>query len=1279
MRRDAKAAADAAAAQTLAQAMEDEQHQKEVAERKKIAEQDSRDEAPGADVIEPVVPASAAPVAVAVVVQPLPDDGKPVLGHFYPCSLHPDHPLEYLLSPYKDDHRFACDGPAHKGKPFTSDDRCEQWGWGNQYRCEECRFDLHPECFDKAKQEAEARTLKLREETTKREIKEAEERKAAAAAAEEKMRRDAKAAADAAAAQTLAQAMEDEQHQKEVAERKKIAEQDSRDEAPGADVIEPVVPASAAPVAVAVVVQPLPDDGKPVLGHFYPCSLHPDHPLEYLLSPYKDDHRFACDGPAHKGKPFTSDDRCEQWGWGNQYRCEECRFDLHPECFDKAKQEAEARTLKLREETTKREIKEAEERKAAAAAAEEKMRRDAKAAADAAAAQTLAQAMEDEQHQKEVAERKKIAEQDSRDEAPGADAAESEDAPLVVRSDDGDLSSASLSPERAAWLAQRSKLLQARLTTKLAAEKKRREEWREGWAQANREGRGMAYAFQMALGGSAAGSVAGAASSSHGAASSSKYNHAGSGVRFEVYSELLGETFHSALHQHDVTYQACTYAPEFLYGCDVCSRGLLSGAVCTCTACGFDVCPDCILHVKPRVEKIEKERKEKRQIAAREQAKRVEEEATKKLLAAQGKEEEDINQEAIIAASGKLTAGQSVITPMHEHALLYCQSASEMFTCSICKHAGSVHTLRCTSTTPYACDFQAHSRCCPPPFGGAFMIPAEEKEEEEKKTASSPSDLSNTLSHARGLYYFPTPWMHSHALQFFPAGIPTTTFKECDVCYKDGGDENTPRYHCSRCDVTIHSRCFRPYNPATDATFPADHELAEFASNPIRKTGDHAHPLHFNDRCVEGGGYYNCSKCKCVRAGPVWSCSEVQCARQTYLCGGCVDFTETIGGLVGDAELIGQLAKKRLLDPTRDSIDSVVVELMKPATISFNAPRISLAGVGAAVINYERSHRAWKYPPLGSAAGEVWSQLDPQKEETLWAKYAEKMDCNHDFSDVPLPKCLKVVVYLDLFRLQDYTVSGHFDTDMNAVVWEKILRSHSETGDYWKLWSDDGIFVAMEGEELPTDMGAFITHRWDNTHGVAAMSVSYFQSFVYLQAIRAGYVPSVAGGADPPAMTPLWVWCDLFSVPQKSFNSMRRWSATEHQVRSRLNSRYIQYVGLKFGVIAKTVQYFVPWVPMRVECQEDAIMVKDNHPLTSVASHLKAFGMSPLFHLSSRAAIHADATREQGGWTKLELGVKGWNTWQDQAYVRRIWCIAEYTVRLHSHIAASVCLCSSLR
>jgi hypothetical protein len=299
------------------------------------------------------------------------------------------------------------------------------------------------------------------------------------------------------------------------------------------------------------------------------------------------------------------------------------------------------------------------------------------------------------------------------------------------------------------------------------------------------------------------------------------------------------------------------------------------------------------------------------------------------------------------------------------------------------------------------------------------------------------------------------------------------------------------------------------------------------------------------------------------------------------------------------------------------------------------------------------------YPDIGRTAQIVWNTLSEDAENAICSPFAKAIQCDTDAGAAqPLPADLQVAVFLDLYRLQDFMVHDRCDTDMNALIWSKVLQCYAD-GAKWKTLLEIGILVCTV-DDMPRENSAFITHRWNSVQGVAAMSMSFFQCFVYHMAARGGYAPVVREvQKGVMGLEPLWVWCDYLSVPQRSWASTKKWTADELLVRERLNMKYIQFIGLQFGTLAAQVQFFINYIPMRIECEEEPTHLIPTHPLSIVSAHLQEFGMQPTFHLSKRAQIAADSA--DGSWGPLHLGVDGWNAWQDQAYIQRIWCVAEYT------------------
>jgi hypothetical protein len=144
---------------------------------------------------------------------------------------------------------------------------------------------------------------------------------------------------------------------------------------------------------------------------------------------------------------------------------------------------------------------------------------------------------------------------------------------------------------------------------------------------------------------------------------------------------------------------------------------------------------------------------------------------------------------------------------------------------------------------------------------------------------------------------------------------------------------------------------------------------------------------------------------------------------------------------------------------------------------------------------------------------------------------------------------------------------------------------------------------------------------------------------------------------DTGRLQPLWVWVDYLSVPQRSWASQRKFNPGELAVRERLNGKYIQFIGLEFGRIATDVQAFVSFVPMLFEFEGDVESASagggdGDAPLGKLAQHLRDFGMSPTFHLTPRAKVLAESGT---AWGPLRVLTPGFQIWQDQSYVQRIW------------------------
>jgi hypothetical protein len=106
-----------------------------------------------------------------------------------------------------------------------------------------------------------------------------------------------------------------------------------------------------------------------------------------------------------------------------------------------------------------------------------------------------------------------------------------------------------------------------------------------------------------------------------------------------------------------------------------------------------------------------------------------------------------------------------------------------------------------------------------------------------------------------------------------------------------------------------------------------------------------------------------------------------------------------------------------------------------------------------------------------------------------------------------------------------------------------------------------------------------------------------------------------------------------------------------------LNTAYIGYVGLKFGQIATQAAFFVNYTPLLFEVAEDIDPENPpaGHPLAKLVKHLKDFGMQASFQLATRKQLLASPA-----FAPLRLDSSDFHAWQDQSYVQRIWCIAEF-------------------
>jgi hypothetical protein len=126
----------------------------------------------------------------------------------------------------------------------------------------------------------------------------------------------------------------------------------------------------------------------------------------------------------------------------------------------------------------------------------------------------------------------------------------------------------------------------------------------------------------------------------------------------------------------------------------------------------------------------------------------------------------------------------------------------------------------------------------------------------------------------------------------------------------------------------------------------------------------------------------------------------------------------------------------------------------------------------------------------------------------LWSPYASHMECDTaDSAASPLRDSLQRAVFFDLYQLQDWIVHDRCDTDMNALLWSQILACDANGGD-WDELKMKGILVCGV-DDIPSNDSAFITHRWNGIQGVAAMSLSFFQCFVYHMCTQSGYQPQV--------------------------------------------------------------------------------------------------------------------------------------------------------------------------
>ena len=120
------------------------------------------------------------------------------------------------------------------------------------------------------------------------------------------------------------------------------------------------------------------------------------------------------------------------------------------------------------------------------------------------------------------------------------------------------------------------------------------------------------------------------------------------------------------------------------------------------------------------------------------------------------------------------------------------------------------------------------------------------------------------------------------------------------------------------------------------------------------------------------------------------------------------------------------------------------------------------------------------------------SQVEPSPDAELPAdpKYnviAPLVSLSRGEMDDELAEPLTMVVLLDLYRLQELSVHGHIDNDMNAVVWAIVLK-HYQARRPWVELEARGILVCslarLQTDPTVRNHSAFVSHRWDARHGM---------------------------------------------------------------------------------------------------------------------------------------------------------------------------------------------------
>jgi len=622
--------------------------------------------------------------------------------------------------------------------------------------------------------------------------------------------------------------------------------------------------------------------------------------------------------------------------------------------------------------------------------------------------------------------------------------------------------------------------------------------------------------------------------------------------------------------------------------------------------------------------------------------------------------------------------GKSYSSFLHGHPLelLTCtwgaslrSPLSGVYDCTLCGEMGNGATLACTACQP---PFYAHPHCWAKIGSG--------------KSAGGNSDKPHL---SRGEYYQPAPELHPHKLQFVGWNPGMERHWRCGKCGTTHAQQINPgragsaSLVCWDCQFDLCENCFRPFDPSKGHVLAKENPTLaqrDREQRPLRLSSVHDHPVVYTGESAElvvlMDGAFACRVCiakdrspagmaKSLGAGPCWSCATCAAKEIPWACHLECLMDDGPGSDIFAANVLSQI-QGQSVQPNKNSIIAAcraILPSQAESAIADPKARTALSPkqLAAQLLSFFHTGDGFVHPLLGSRAAPIWTSVQGARPSLVEPLVSAALVPSSSPSSgaagaaTKLKDSLRVAVFFDLYRVHEWMVDNRVgSTDANAVLWSRVLGAHaallSGAKDAFTKLQDEGLLVVAIEDIPPRGAAdvAFLTHRWDGVQGVSAMSVSFFQSFVFHQAQAAGYKPKLR--QEDGALQPLWVWMDHLSIPQVSFNSAHQWSEGETNARALINRVYItDHIGLRFGELACKSGYFLPWSPLSFETDTNPQLLQ---PLRRMLSQ---FGMPDSFHIQSRDSL----TKPWSLWAPLSELSRA-SVWQDRSYVGRIWCMAEY-------------------